>query len=306
MTIPDSTTVPVLLIIFNRPDKVRQLITALETVKPTKIYIAGDGPRASVTNDIEKCTLARQVATAIPWPCEVKTRFSDTNFGCRYGVTDAIDWFFENEEAGIILEDDCIPHPTFFSFCQNLLSKYENEEKIMHISGNNFQDGTLRGDGSYYFSLYTHSWGWATWRRAWQHYHQALEQFATFDRENKITRLPLSKSAQRFWLKNFRQTIKGNDSWDSLWLYTVWSQEGLAIIPNKNLVSNIGFDNEATHTILNTSQAKIPTQPIFGIEEPSNKRSDFSADEYTFRTLYYRSPWQRIFSKIGGKINRNI
>jgi len=295
---------PILLVIFNRPDKVRELVKALAKIQPRNIYITADGPRLHVPTDISRCAEARAVALEIPWKCEVQTKFSDINRGCRYGVTDAIDWFFEQVESGIILEDDCIPNISFFNFCSTLLEKYKNDAQVMRISGNNFQDGTARGEGSYYFSKYTHSWGWATWKRAWNKYKPALERFNEFDKNNQINTLPLSKAAKKFWIKNFRQTIKGDDSWDSLWLYTVWLNGGLSIIPNKNLVSNIGFGEDATHTKNITHSSNLNTEALDNLIYPKEKYSDYEADEYTFKTLFYRSILRRIFTKISAIINK--
>lgn len=291
-------TTPILAIIFNRPEKVRALIRALAEVKPTRLYVAADGPRRNVVSDIKACAEARAALDAIDWECEIVTRFSEENAGCRYGITDAIDWFFENVEEGIILEDDCIPHPTFFSFCNELLEYYRNNNEVMHISGNNFQAREIHGDGSYYFSKYTHNWGWATWRRAWKHYHTALDSFAEFDQKNKILTIPISQPAQKFWIKNFRYTIKNSDSWDSLWQYAVWSQNGLAILPNKNLVSNIGFGTGATHTHSPTNQANMAVSPIRQIIHPSQRVLSEAADEYTYQTIFYTPLWRRIVLKI--------
>ena len=300
---PDSS---VLILIFNRPDKVKALIQALSVIQPKRIFIAADGPRVGNASDTERCAEARKIALEIPWECEVVTRFSDANYGCRYGITDAIDWFFEQVEEGIILEDDCIPDPTFFSFCAELLERYRDDERVMHISGNNFQDGQVRGDGSYYFSAYTHSWGWATWRRAWQLYSPTIATFTAADARSAVESTPLSKGARRFWLKNFNATVSKTDSWDSLWLYVVWKHGGLSILPNRNLVSNIGFDSEGTHTIEPTSQANVPAESIAEIAHPTSKETDYAADEYTFRTIFYQPLLSRISHKISAIIGKIV
>lgn len=297
---PSNT--PILILIFNRPQKVRQLISALGKIKPQAIYVSADGPRASIPTDIEKCAEARALFSNLPWQCEVHTHFSEVNLGCMHGPVSGLNWFFSQVEEGIVLEDDCIPHPSFFNFCTTLLEKYRQDTKVMHISGNNFQDGISRGDGSYYFSLYTHSWGWATWRRAWEKYEPALAQFKDFDKTNRIQTLVLSKDAQRFWIKNFRYTIRGNDSWDSLWLYTVWQNNGLAILPNKNLVSNIGFDADATHTTIPNQASNIETNGIDVIIHPTKTEVDFEADELTFKKLFYKPLQKRALSKLNAII----
>ncbi len=293
-----ATETPILILIFNRPEKVKQLIAVLGKIKPKTLYVSADGPRTQVTTDLKKCADTRALFSKLPWPCTVHTNFSDHNLGCKQGPVTGISWFFSQVEAGIILEDDCIPDPSFFKFCTTLLTHYKDDERVMHISGNNFQDGVIHGDGSYYFSLYTHSWGWATWRRAWQKYDSALAQFKNFDQSHKIKQLPLSKDAQNFWIKNFRYTINRNDSWDSLWLYTVWHSGGVAILPNKNLVTNIGFDDEATHTFTPNQTANRETEKITIITDPTSQEIQIEADEITFRRHFYRPLWQRAADKL--------
>ena len=162
---------PVLFLIFNRADTTRQVFEAIERVKPKKLYVAGDGPRADVDSDPEKCRQARQIATSVTWDCEVNTLFQSQNIGCKYGVSSGIDWFFKREEMGIILEDDTVPSQSFFFFCQELLEKYRHDHRIMHINGTNFFWNDIQHpNASYFFSQYGNIWGWATWRRAWELY----------------------------------------------------------------------------------------------------------------------------------------
>jgi hypothetical protein len=293
----DPQDIPVLLIIFNRPSKVRQLITALGEVRPKKIYIVADGPRSHVESDKRTTNAARKAALDIPWECEVHTEFLDENLRSRYNAVEysavhGLDWFFEENELGIILEDDCIPNISFFTFCAELLEKYKDSERVMHISGNNFQDGRIRGDGSYYYSLYSHTWGWATWRRAWNQFHPAIADMPNFSAEKRITAFPISKPAQKFWSKSYTS----QRHWDSLWQYTVWHQNGICILPNKNLVTNIGFDHEATNTKEDSFLSNLPTDIITTLTHPSSSNIDAEADEYTFRRIFYRPYYKRVLS----------
>jgi hypothetical protein len=205
-------------------------------------------------------------------------------------------------EAGIIFEDDCIPDPSFFSFCSELLERYKDDNRIMHISGNNFQDGVKHGDGSYYFSHYSHSWGWATWRRAWSQYHEAVANFPEYDRTGRINELPFSRTAKKFWIKLLRNTA----IWDSRWLYTTWYGRGLCILPNQNLVSNIGFGADATHTTEVTAQANLENKPLTTIIHPSHIRVSTEADDHTFQTMFYVPLWRRIRGKFNGIIKKFI
>ena len=167
---------PILFLIFNRPETTKKVFSAIKEVQPPRLYIAADGPRSEQPDEADHCELARTIATKVDWDCEVKTLFRDQNLGIRIAVSQAIDWFFEQEPEGIILEDDCLPDQSFFWFCKELLEKYRNDTRIMHIGGTNFQFGKNRTNYSYYFSRYAHIWGWASWRRAWEYYDEKLKK----------------------------------------------------------------------------------------------------------------------------------
>ena len=278
---------PVLLIIFNRPDVTAQVFGTIRATRPTQLFVAADGPRADRPNDKELCVATRAVTEKIDWPCDVKRLYQEKNLGCKQGPIQAINWFFKNIEEGIILEDDCVADPSFFTFCSDLLAHYRDDTRIMHISGNNFQFGQTRGTASYYFSKYSHNWGWATWRRAWAQFEPAMKEFPAFIAENKIRNIPISRRAQVFWAKNFVYSHNRNDSWDGLWLYTTWSRGGLSILPNKNLVTNIGFGSDATHTkdknvFFNMKTESIPSP----LTHPISVAQDYVADEFTFKKVY--------------------
>jgi hypothetical protein len=244
-------TTPVLFLVFNRLDTTKQVFEAIRQAKPPKLFIAADGPRVDRDDEAEDCDTVRQfIMNNIDWECEVKTLFRDQNLGCRVAVSSAIDWFFENVEAGIILEDDCLPHPDFFNFCQDMLEYYRNDESIMHISGANFQFGKQRGDGSYYFSRYAHIWGWASWRRAWQYYDVNMKSFPNFKEQNIIGDIFPDKKIQCRWLEILDKIYSKDpifNTWDFQWAYTVLLHQGRCITPNCNLISNIG--GSATHEI---------------------------------------------------------
>ena len=253
---------PILFTIFNRPEEASRVFAEIRKQKPKYLYISADGPR----NGGEKglCQKTRDVVSNIDWDCEVKTKFEEKNLSCKIAMSGAIDWFFENVEQGIILEDDCLPHPDFFRFCEELLIRYKDDEKIMMISGDNFQDGIKRGDASYYFSKFAHIWGWASWRRAWQHYDINL----TDD--------------------------KGLDTWDYQWQNSIKKAGGLSIIPNVNLVSNIGFGKDATHTKkTNTSKLNIQTISIGEITHPEKIKQDKNADKYTDKKVFQKPSYTR-------------
>jgi len=244
---------PVLLIIFNRPDTTQQVFDAIRQAQPKQLFVAADGPRESKEGEAEKCQRARGIVKQINWNCEVRILFQENNLGCGLGPATAINWFFENVEEGIILEDDCLPCPDFFVFCEALLDYYRSNERIMEISGDNFQRGIKRGDASYYFSAYPHNWGWATWRRAWRRY----DFYCTSAEHRK-------------------------HAWDGQWLTSIRKNKGLTVVPNVNLVSNIGFRPDAVHTTDTTSRfGNLPTESlVFPLTHPKTITPNKAADRY--------------------------
>ena len=249
---------PILFLIFNRPNLTEKVFEKISQVKPTKLFIAADGARNE--EEYELCKKTRQIVLdGINWDCEVKTLFREKNLGCKVAVSSAIDWFFENEEQGIILEDDCLPHQSFFAYCEELLEYYKNDTRIMHISGNN--PLIEYGDNSYFFSKLAHIWGWATWRRAWKYYDVNMNNYGDFLKDHIIKDIWTDENRQTQWLNILQDIYNGKiDTWDYQWMYVVFCQNGLCINPQKNLISNIGFGENATHTLeKNSPRANRPT-----------------------------------------------
>ena len=240
----------VLFLIFNRPDTTKQVFEAIKKAQPLRLYIGSDGPRESKTGETKIVHAVREfVINNIDWDCEVKTLFRDRNLGCGNAVSSAISWFFDNEEAGIILEDDIMPSQSFFIFCEELLKKYKDEDKIWHIGGFNSDNSIAKGEGSYYFSKKVHVWGWATWKRAWKYYDFDMKSFSYFNENHIIERIFKYKDLQEYSIGNFKKCYeKRIDTWDYQWTYAILSHGGVAVIPNKNMISNIGFGANATHT----------------------------------------------------------
>ncbi|MES2727174.1 MAG: nucleotide-diphospho-sugar transferase [Bacteroidota bacterium] len=282
---------PILFLIFNRPETTQLVFNAIRATKPTKLYIAADGPRKDKVGEDKLCEQTKAIIKQVDWECNVQTLFRENNLGCRIAVSSAISWFFENEEQGIILEDDCLPNPSFFTFCETLLNYYQNDDSIMHIGGTNFQKGIKRGDGSYYFSNYNHIWGWASWRRAWKLYDLNIKSYSDEIIKETLTKTFDTKKEQNYWIKVF-QTLKADllNTWDYQWTYTIWKNRGLSILPNKNLVSNIGFDNNGTHStgINYLGLGNMSTEKMEEIIHPSEKKINKTADK--FGLDYYFSP----------------
>ena len=281
---PAPLQTAVLFLVFNRPDTTAQVFDAIRKARPPRFYVAADGPRANREGEAERVATVREIATAVDWPCEVKTLFREENLGCKSGVSGGITWFFDHEEQGIILEDDCLPHLDFFPFCETLLNRYADDERVSVITGNNFQDGRHRGDASYYFSKYNHCWGWATWRRAWQYYQGDLSFWPQWRTSADWPRLTPDPVERAYWGRIFeRVRARAIDSWAYPWTGCVWYQGGLTATPNVNLVSNIGFGVDSTHTASASSPlANMATVAIGAIEHPAAVVQDAEADRYVF------------------------
>lgn len=275
---------PVALLIFNRPQLTEIVFEEIARVKPRKLLVVADGPRS--LEEAAKCEQARAVVKKIDWDCELLTNFAEENLGCKRRVSSGLDWVFSEVEEAIILEDDCLPAPSFFNFCAELLARYRQDERVMHISGDNFQAGQSRTPYSYYFSRYCHVWGWASWRRAWQHYDAEISSWPEY--KSQICALFADPYEQAYWHDVFDRVYAGAiDTWDYQWLYACWSQSGLAVLPDANLVSNIGFSSDATHTRdENSAVAQLPTIDVWELKHPPLVLRNSTADDYSFAHLF--------------------
>jgi hypothetical protein len=285
--------VPVLLVIFNRPDTTLKVMEAIRKYQPKMLYVASDGARAEKHGEKEIVQNTRDlVLQNVDWPCEVKTVFREENIGCGYGVSSAITWFLEHEEMGIILEDDCQASLSFFYYCEDLLKKYKDEEQIKVIGGNNFQRGNSRGEESYYFSHYPTTWGWATWRRAWKSFNHDISDFNETIDKGGLNHFFKSKLEKRDWKRALGKASKHPEQvWDYHFYYNIWKEKGICITPNKNLVINLGFFENATHYFLRDStKTNVKSdQLIFPLLHPSEIKVNKTADKYSFDHFYSHS-----------------
>jgi hypothetical protein len=286
---PHPLKTAVLFLIFNRPDTTKQVFEAIRKAKPPRLYIAADGPRSDKPGEAEKVEETRRIATQVDWDCEVKTLFREKNLGCRVGVSSGIDWFFENEEEGIILEDDCLPSQSFFWFCEELLERFRTDERIFIISGDNFQFGKRRTSESYYFSRYTHIWGWASWRRTWQKYDVEMKLWPTVRDGKWLYDILQDRKDVNYWQNIYERVFNNKiDTWDYQVNFSCWVNSSLNIIPNNNLVSNIGFGADSTHTADGNSPFfKIPHCELsFPLKHPTIMVRDALADGITKRDQF--------------------
>lgn len=292
---------PILFLIFNRPRETELVFEQIRKSRPSKLYIASDGPRESNPEDRHKVLEARAVVSRIDWPCEVRTLYRDSNLGCKRAVESALTWLFEHEEEGVILEDDCLPSPDFFVFCNELLDRYRHDERVWVITGNNFQQGKKRGDASYYFSSFPHSWGWATWRRCWIEHDPEMKEWHKLDESASFFRALPQKKARRHFLDLFLDVsgTLNKSIWDYPWTATVWRHSGLTATPNVNLVSNIGFGEDSTHTRDgNSPLSNIPSEELGPLQHPDSIALDKSADVFAFKRAFQGSSMDVAVSKL--------
>ena len=297
---PHALNTAVLFLVFNRLDTTKQVFEAIRQAKPPRLYVAADGARANKEGEADKAQAVRDyIMQNIDWKCEVKTLFQEENLGCKYAVSGAITWFFENEEQGIILEDDCLPSQSFFLFCEELLERYKDDMRVGQITGDNFQNGIKRGDGDYYFSVHNHIWGWATWRDRWKEYDVSL---AGMEDVEFLWQVFNDTDEKKYWEKIFYK-MKNNqiDTWDYQWSFALWNVKMLTITPNINLVKNIGFGVDATHTKLETKFSNLKTSNIIVSSHPRKVVRNYEADRYIFLLSKPSNVVVRIFKFFFGK-----
>lgn len=245
---PSASPAAVLFLTFNRPDLFERLTAAVALAGPRKVFVAIDGPRASRPQDAILCEEMRRLAESLTWPTEVQIKAEPQNLGCGPAVVGAIGWALEQVEEVIILEDDCLPDPSFLFFCDELLARYRHDERVMQISGNNWGASADRYNGySYAFNAFAPIWGWATWRRAWQHYEFRMESWPRIKAQGALDGMALSSRFRKIMHYEWDQVYAGKGTWDHQWQYAVLRNTGLSISPSQNLVVNLGFRADATN-----------------------------------------------------------
>ena len=284
----------VAFLIFNRPDKAAPVFRAIAKARPPKLLIIADGPRPDSPGDAEKCRLTRAVVEEVDWDCDVSTNYSETNLGMNGRTVSGLNWVFESVDEAIILEDDCLPDPSFFRFCDELLDKYRHDERVMMISGDNYMRGRRVTPYSYFFSHYTGTWGWATWRRAWQYLDINMDFWPTLREGALLEQMLGSKTYAAFWRHALDRVASGQiSSWDLNWLFTCWAHHGLSVVPSANLISNIGFGPKATNLVkVNPRTANLPTtEMIFPLQHPPFMTRNREADDFLSRNVYRCGRW---------------
>ena len=294
-----SFDVPILFLIYKNPRITEVTFNQIRKIKPTRLFIAADGPVSD--DDIKQCELTRKVVEKIDWPCNVEKRYLSANLGLKKAVSSGITWFFSRVSEGIILEYDCFPNMDFFYFCQEMLNRYRNDLKIFSISGSNLQGEIRRGDGDYYYSHFFGCWGWATWRRSWSQWNPNLEGFNIFQSQNLIRNILLDPKVARSYMGALSDVYSGRNktTWSFCFEYMQICQGSLTVVPNRNLVSNIGFGPQATHIKdLRHPIANIPAAPLLTYKSPSFKIADLEADTLQNKNAFYVAPKDYIAYKL--------
>jgi hypothetical protein len=269
----EALRTPVAFFVFNRPVTTRRVFEAIAKARPAKLLLIADGPRRDKDGEAEACRQVRDIVARVDWPCEVFRDFLESNLGCRERMISGLNWVFSLVEEAIILEDDCLPDPSFFPFCQELLEKYRADSRIAYISGDNLVENHLNTENSYYFSRLGGIWGWATWRSEWQRYDMHLKDWPELRRHKMLSEIFDDAKAVSFWTGIFdaMHEDRGPNTWDYQWLYTQLKNNSLTVIPSVNLVANIGFGVGATHTGGADSRLTPPSRAInFPLRHPSS------------------------------------
>lgn len=277
---------PVLFIIFNRPEITKKVFQSIRLAKPSKLYVAADGPREDKLDEDIRCNETRSIIKSIDWPCDVYTLFQDKNLGCHVAVPLAIKWFFEQNESGIILEDDCLADISFFGFCEFLLDKYKYNDEVMLISGDNFFQSKTVPEPSYFFSKYSNIWGWATWRRSWEKYLYDFKKLDDHRMRKEIKSSYSNKEQRRYWFRYYKNIKKEkNINWDAKWFLSIIYFSGKCINPTVNLVKNIGFGDGATHT-KDSAYLSIESSGLSKFISPKNENINYKYDKEIFKLIY--------------------
>ncbi len=305
---------PILFLVFNRPDVTKKVFSEIKKIKPSRLFIAADGPRDSKQGEHEKCKEVRRIVSEINWECEVETLFREKNLGCGRAVSGAITWFFEQVDMGIILEDDCLPNNSFFRYCEILLKKYATYENVGMIAGSNALS-VWKSEYAYFFSHYAQIWGWATWKRAWEKYDFEMSSYNSSD-VSDLKRTFQNNEMQTKAFKKIFDSYTTNPNkgytWDYQWVYTIAKNNMYCITPTKNLIKNIGFGNDATHTSHN-NQEDIKVYdlvfPLNFIENPTWEQKFDKALGIKFSWIirknhrYFIQRFKNLIHKIKNKIN---
>jgi hypothetical protein len=296
---------PVAFILFNRPAVTERVFAAIRAARPPELFLIADGPRQNIPEDPARCAAARAMTEKVDWPCQVHRKFADTNVGLRRNVSEGLDWVFAQTEEAIILEDDCLPDPSFFPFCDELLARYRTDPTVGMICGTNLAPKEIApdDDASYYFSRYCIIWGWATWRRAWQYYDREMKEWPSLGKDGWLEDKVATSTAVNFWRRHFddchQQHPDGLNTWDIQLVFAFWRHQMRSIVARKNLVRNLGIGAEATHTRQLLGETASSSSLAFPLRHPAQKTVHEKADRHVQAEVFEAlTLWQRIYWKL--------
>jgi hypothetical protein len=266
--VSDSLATPIAFIIFNRPDLTRRTFDRIRAARPRKLLVIADGPRSDRPGDADLCAQARAAVTQrVDWPCEVQTNFADVNLGCKHRVSSGLDWVFSQVERAIVLEDDILPDPSLFPFFEQMLDRFADDQRVMMVSGFNPLGQHLHDRQDYHFSYCGSIWGWASWRRAWRHYDVQMRLFDNPDVQQRVRDTFADPALYQGRLASYERCRRGEiDTWDFQWSFARIINSGLSVVPAVNLVLNLGFRPDATHT--RNDAAGIGEVPVGSLSFP--------------------------------------
>jgi hypothetical protein len=288
---------PVALFIFNRPEPTARVFSRIAGARPPELFIVADGPREGRAQEAEQCAETRRIIEQIDWPCRVRTNLSPYNMGCTQRMATGISWVFGHVEEAILLEDDCLPDPTFFRFCEELLDRYREQPRVMQIAGFNIPLDRRTRSFSYYFSRFATNWGWATWRRAWQHYDVEVKEWPALRETAWLPDIVKHPSIAAYWSRMFDLAHRHElGTWDYQWVFACWRQRGLSIQPTVSMVTNIGFGEDATHTVYTCHDPRADVRAVpmqFPLKHPTMFTENPKADRIYKRQVILPSTFDQ-------------
>jgi hypothetical protein len=288
-----------LFLVFNRPAQTARVFAALRKARPARLLVVADGPRTGRPGEAERCRETRALIKA-DWPCKVQRLYADENMGCRRRVSSGLDWAFRQVPEAVVLEDDCLPSPSFFRFCAQMLARYRRDERVMAVSGSSYFPSSLEPRASYYFTRYPHIWGWASWRRAWKHYDADMAAWPAWRDAGGLQRRFPSWLERRYWSLKLDRVSRGEiDTWDYQWALATWMKEGLCAVPARNLVQNLGLEGEGTHVVETPAAFKQAAESLdFPLIHPSAVRTDEAVEAKTWAQNFRPQLWPWLRRKL--------
>ena len=297
-----SLRAPVSMLVFNRPEHTERVFATVAEARPKVLLVVADGPREHRPDEAVLVERVRAVVERVDWPCDVRTNYSEVNLGCKRRVSSGLDWVFQQVPECIILEDDCLPHPSFFRFCDEMLERYRNDTRVFQVNGSNFDPAaTAMFDDSYYFSAQSHVWGWASWADRWRHYDVTLGAWPRILAEGALEDIVGGRDEAAYWRPILERLHRGEiDTWDYQWAFTCMLNGAAVVTPTVNLITNIGFGGDATHTTAEGHPlAGLPSSPMrFPLRHPVGVFRRASLDRRFFDRYSSVALKQRLLNRL--------